>query len=345
MAYEAGAATDLDNLFDKLETFITTHGWTVDRAHDVGSPYTKQPAYHKNACFVQFRYDGSSPHANGLSCGMYQSIAFDGGEKSGNHTDDSGSGSYSAGTPTDSALRSQRSIYEVGDGPFNYWFFEEDSGGIFYVHVVLEAGQGNFRHFGFGIIDKFGDWDTGAGGEYVYGHRMEALSFPSGTTACLLDSGDTVSAEGYDSAATMRIDTFPGAEESTSKWAAVFGRFFEGQASNRDRANNQRNTVCGGARNGPFANAFSIFRGYPGFTGMVPLVPIGCWLGNAKVGVKQVFFIGWQPDVRYVNIGDFEAAEEVTIGSDTWVLFPWQKRGSTTDTSYYAGVAYKKVVA
>ena len=51
------------------------------------------------------------------------------------------------------------------------------------------------------------------------------------------------------------------------------------------------------------------------------------------------------PDARGINIRNFASKQEVTVGSDTWVLFPISKRttAASTDTSYYSGVAYKKV--
>lgn len=350
MAFQSGSATDLDDLFSKLETFITTHGWTVDRAHNAASPYTKQPAYHKNSCYVQFRYDGTSPGALDPTVGVYQSTGFSATQKSGNHTNDSGSGYYTAGTPTFSLLKSVRCIYECGDGPFEYWFFERDDGGsgVYYVHVVIKVRPNEYRHFGFGLIDKFGDWDTGSGGEYVYGHRMEDDGYSNTVTSFLLDGGTgNANTEGYDSPATMRLVSFPGAEQSVSPWCVIFGNPQYQNSSNRDRANNFRNQAIGGMRLGPFSRAFGIFRGYPGFTGMVPTVPNGLWLAQPQTGIKRLFFIGWHADTRFLNIGDFEDEEEVTIGSDTWVMFPLQKRsnqqgGPTNETSLRGGVAYRK---
>ncbi len=346
MAYETGAATDLDDFFSKLETFITTHGWTVDRAYSVGSPYDKQPAYHKNSCYVSFRYNGTSPNVNGRSVGVYQATGFSGTQKSGNHPGDSGCGYYTAGTAGDVSIRANRCLYEIGDGPFNYHFFERDDGGdtVYFVHVVIERSQGNWRHLGFGKIDKFGDWDTGGGGEYVYGHWLDASGYSNTDVSIGLDAGIQVfNSSGFDKCASLRCTTFPGSEQPTATWAAVYGNATPVSAFNRDRANAQRNTVIGGMRSGPFSRPLAIFRGYPGFTGMVPMVPIGLWMTNPTVGVKRIYFIGWQADVRFLNVGDFEDAEEVTVGSDTWIFFPIQKRSTTVaDGSLYGGVAYLK---
>lgn len=346
MAYQTGAATDLDDLFSKLDTFVAANGWTVDRVYNAGSPYTKMPSYHKLSCYVQFRYDGSSPAAEGRSCGIYQSTGFSGTQKSGNHPGDSGNGYYTAGTPADTSIQNDRCIRGIGEGPFTYHFFERDdgSGDTFYVHVAVEISQANWRHFGFGLIDKFGDWDTGGGGEYVYGQWMDPNGYSNSDVTFGLDAGmQLANTTGYNRCATMRVTTFPGSEQPTATWAAVHGVANPASTSNRDRANAQRNTVIPGMRSGPFSRPLGIFRGYPGFTGMVPVVPVGCWMTNSTVGVKHIFFIGWQADVRFCNIGDFEDGEEITIGSDTWIFFPLQKKSVVTaDGSVYGGIAYRK---
>ena len=59
------------------------------------------------------------------------------------------------------------------------------------------------------------------------------------------------------------------------------------------------------------------------------------------------FFMGNIPDIRGIDIFNFAPAQEVTIGSDVWILFPQVRRteDNIVGRTYYAGIAYKKVTA
>jgi hypothetical protein len=51
------------------------------------------------------------------------------------------------------------------------------------------------------------------------------------------------------------------------------------------------------------------------------------------------------PDVRGVNIDQFEAGDERVIGGDTWVMFPAFRKGTTgsdTSATKHQGIMYKK---
>lgn len=342
MAYSAGAATDLPDLFSKIETFITANGWTVDEADS----FQGYPCWHKNSCYISFRYDGANPNAAGRSCGIYQSTGYSGtGTKPGAHTNDSGMGYWVAGTAQDSSIDNGRCLYRCGDGPFNYWIFEYDSGGVFYVHVVLEVRQGEYRHFGMGMLEKFGDWGGHAGGEYVYGSRMESSWFSADTTVGL-DGGNTGNnTEAVDSQGSIRVGgSYPGKE--LSDWAGIGSRKTK-YTSSQDRAGVQRSAVLGNGRLGPITGAYGQFTGYPGFTGVIPMSPYDLFFIDFIASPFRTRFLGTWKDVRWLSIANFAAAEEVVIGSDTWVMFPQIKKGTlggTLGDSYYAGIAYRKDV-
>lgn len=342
MAYATGSATDIPDLMSKIETFISANGWTIDEADSVNG----QPAWHKNNCYVSFRYDGTAPQAAGRSMGVYQATGYSGvGTRPGAHTGDSGQGYWASGTPADSSLDGSRCIYTIGDGPFNYWIFEYDSGGVYYIHIVLEVRQGEYRHIGFGMLDKFGDWGGAAGGEYSYGHRMES-SYDSGDSSFGLDAGNQgTSTESVDSAGIIRVGgSYPGKE--LSDWAAISHSQVK-NLSSLDRANVQRSNVVGAVRVGPFPYITGQFTGYPGFTGVIPMTSIHLFMLDVSSVPKQARFLGVQKDMRFCSIANFSAAEEVVIGSDTWVFFPIQKKGTSGGTqgdSYYAGFAYRKDV-
>ena len=49
------------------------------------------------------------------------------------------------------------------------------------------------------------------------------------------------------------------------------------------------------------------------------------------------------PDCRYLNGENFEPSEEISLGPDTWKLFPFIKKASSGVHSGNSFVAYKKV--
>jgi len=340
VAYSTGAATDIPDLMSKIETFISANGWTIDEADS----FQGQPAWHKNSCYVSFRYDGSSPSAFGRSMGVYQATGYSGtGTRPGGHTGDSGCGYWVASVPADSTIDTYRCVYQMGDGPFTYWLFEYDDGTVYYINIVLEVRQGEYRHIGFGMLEKFGDWGGHAGGEYLYGCRNES-GYNSGDSCFGLDSGNTGSStEGTDSAASIRVGgSYPGKE--LSDWATVTSSKTL-YTNSKDRANVQRSGVLGGVRKGAFPAVYGQFTGYPGFTGVIPMTAIELFMIDYTNGRTR--FLGAQKDIRFLSIANFSAAEEVVIGSDTWVMFPILKKGTlmaadAQGDSGYAGFAYRK---
>ncbi len=343
MAYSTGSATDLPDLFDKIETFIAANGWTIDESRSV----SEWPRFHKSNCYVGFRYDGTTPQATGRSMGVYQSKSFDpsparpGSAASG----DSGSGADDqSGTIADSTIDNSRCVYTIGDGPFNYWFFEHDDGTIYYVHIVLEVRQGEYRHFGFGKMTKFGDWGPGAsGGEYAYGCRNES-GITAGDSSYFFEGGNgTANTEAVDSGATILASGLPGSQ--ASDWLNVWAYGAALYTANLDRNGAQRNRGCGQARGGPVWRAQGWFKGYPGFTGIIPLTALSVFY--LDLTNSRSYLLGSMPDVFMCNIAQFDPQEEVVIGSETYVFFPFTKKGtlggaSSSSDSYYYGVAYRK---
>ena len=56
--------------------------------------------------------------------------------------------------------------------------------------------------------------------------------------------------------------------------------------------------------------------------------------------------IGYMDDTAGVNIANYTIGDEITIGPDTWVIFPVERRfitGGDTGLSGFLGVAYRQV--
>jgi len=332
--FQTGAATNLNDVFAQLATFITAQGWIEDEDETNGFP-----SYHRGNVYVQFRYNPTSSGALGRHLGVYQSLGYTPGNNPGSHPQDSGNGAFSSSaTIAETTLDNERHVSNVGDGPFNYWFFEDE----IYVHVVLEVRPGEFRHFGFGEIQKFGSW---TGGEYAYGHTHEfdTAAELSTSAICAMLDGIYNSATGTEElrAATMRLVGLPDQDPATV-WANVWGGI-SGQGL--DQAGNVRANVSGGFRGGFAARALGSYS--PGATGqssigVLPMYPINCWyLDTANTRAR---YIGSMPDVRGMNIASFAPGDEVTVSADTWVVFPLSIKQIGGDRSTgNLGIAYKKV--
>lgn len=333
MSYINEQTTSLADLVSKLNTFLTgTPGWTQDEH----TPASGKWAIHKSTVYVSFRWDTSSPN----HLGVYHALGYTGGNDPGNHPNDSGNGAISG---TDSVIDDQRNV-EIGNSPIQYWCFEDDT----YAHVVVETADSYFTHFGFGILDKLGDW---TGGEYAYGHKKYHAQVPvaiRGAASVLLDglckdndpSGQT-DRELF--AATVHAEGLPN-EGGSSKWAVHMGDQASGDLGT-DRATNARIHFCGGFRGGPIARPFGWFNANSE-KALVPMYPIGSFYWDRTDDSAR--FMGWAKDVRGVNMRYFVGGQELTVGSDTWTVFPtWFKAtgpfGTTLNTSAWQGIAYKKV--
>lgn len=335
MAFDTGSATDLDDLFSTISTFVQSHGWTEDELNTTTGCF----ALHKNSVYVSFRWDAAGT-VNNVS--MHQALGYTGGNEPGDHPDDSGNGYNATTAHTDALLDNERCIRDLGDGPYpSYFIFENDSGPA-YVHVVVEISTDVFRHFGFGELDKFGDWDTASGGEYVYGHYKELSTATATTDTCLLDGlfSDTTGDDDR-RAATVHMEDWPN-QAGTSKWGQIWGNRTSADPDATDATAKVK--VQGGFRSGPVARHFG-WLSAGSTSGLIPMYPVGIFYDDEPNDFA--YFMGWQADVRGINIRFFAPKDTVVIGSDTWYIFPTTQRtlDNVTERSYYQGIAYKRVDA
>ena len=336
MAYETGTATDIADLISKLSTFAVANGWTEDR-RDSGNGII---GLSKNSVFVSGRWDPASHDM--LSLHQANAILPSSGTEPGDVASDSGNGYNTTSSHANTVLDDERHV-ELGPGPYpSYYFFENDSGPA-YIHIVVETSTDSFVHFGFGEIDKVGDGWTG--GEYVYGHNRGFTQWVStGNTHLLSGVTDATNPSLIAQNATIRISGFPNQPVGTV-WGMVSGSARLDARQGTDSAANARVGVQGGFQAGPFSSPWGVFPASK-TSGLIPMYSIGLFYCNNDTE-NHAYFLGWQADVRGVNIRGIAPKEEIVIGSDTWVIFPQTKRNTAAsiDNSTYSGVAYKKVTA
>lgn len=324
MAEETGSASSIQDLADKLVTFAVANGWTEDEHIDAAAG---QATLHQDDCYISLRWDNTDE----TDLALYQSLGWTGSSEPHEMDDDSGNGDVSV------PINSGRRVNFESVGPYtNYWFYASEAT-AFYLHVVVEVDSGRYRHFGFGLLDKIGTW---AGGEYCYGHFLSqnagAIDLPSsGSHSFGLDTLASSTAD----CATLHIEDFEG-QTVDEKWA-VLGQMSSGGV---DRAGEDRLACMGGSRGGWWGYAL-------GWMPMVrlnaykPFTPIPVFYRDVSASPDTWILLGHQSDVMIVNMRHFNPGDEITVGGDTWVVFPWVRKQYLevdTEESWNAGIAYRK---
>lgn len=328
MAYLSGSYSSLDDLMTQLSTWLgTTLGtWTIDELSIV----TDRLQVHHTAganIFVQFAWTATD-------IAVHQSLAYTGGGAPGTHPNNSGNGGTTNGNRRVSGL----------DAAGNFYFFSNFGAVSDFFYVVLEYETGKYRHFGAGELagaHKNGDWTGGAfayGAEWATG--ISDIDTPrSSQHSFLLDGLASVANE----AATIHMEGFQNGP-ANSKWGVIGLMTL---TPGNDTAGNGRYVVQGGARGGPHIEAFMPF--VPAVnTGIVPGIPIKLYAINTTPAPDRAYLLGTMPDCRMISIGAFDPAAEITIGSETWKIFPAARKQYTaggagnTEESWNMGVIYRK---
>lgn len=338
MAYENSTAADISDLMTKLSTFATANGWTLNES---GSD---RRFLSKNNVYVSFRWATTSPTA----VAIYQATGYAAGPAPGSQANDSGNG-YVPGTFNDANVKTSRYV-PMTNSSMTYWFFENDASPA-YIHVVVTldgTASNKFAHFGFGELTKQGTW---TGGEYAYGQYVPTsnqgndIANTSEQFSCVLDGGlGASSPTTYRTfAATLRMENLPGQAAST-RWGVVYG----GDTPGTDRSgSNVRYNIQGGFRAGPVAATFARFM-TTSTTGLTAMYPINLYYDRGLVSsVRQWYPLGYMADVRGIDITNYSEGQELTVGADTWVVFPasYKIAVSSVNATKNTGVAYKKVTA
>jgi len=333
MAYQTGTSTTIEDLLQQLSTFLVANGWTEDFA-TTGDPGII--GFSKNGIFVAFQYTEAT---NSGTLAVYQNLSNDDGTNVWLSTGDSGNGVASL---TASTFESSRNVNRIAGPHAAYHFFEQDSNPA-YCHIVLEVDTNLFRHFGFGEIEKIGDWQ---GGEYCYGHdwRQAASQIDSPISSAHTLGLDANSAgAGQTHYATMHVRDQP-EQAAADRWAGVGtrGNFPQGL----DRAGNDKLPCIGGTRGG-INSQMSPFR-ISQLTAFKPLIPIVVHMANTSPAPDASRLLGTQPDVRLVNMANLDPSEQFVIAGETWFVFPWVRKQflqNDTEESWNGGLAYRQETA
>lgn len=306
-----------------LIPFVEDLGWTV---HTDQSFSQRSLGFSKNMCHVQIKFWTGSTAYQEFS--LSQSLGYVRGEDAGSHPGDSGSGPDGIFLAD---ILAGRGVQGMADTPGTCWFF----GGDDYVHVVVERDD-RYRHWGFGHLNKFGQW---SGGEYCYGHRtVESGSSPdSEDHSLLLEGRPALGNRAYGSTVLLR----GGLENLPNGWAwGILGE--DDEAPGTDSEGNARASLMGGTVGTLFGATHGSNR-IPGtyVPGQwVPMYQNCVWYFSGS-GSNTVQYLGTQPDVACLNLGPFTNHQEIVVGQDRWKLFPATRR--VADSTGNLGVAYRMV--
>lgn len=311
MAYAEQVPATIEDAINKIATFAVAAGWVQHRNTLAGSNRT-----------VTLRKGGAYIHLWNVDQTFLRlrgSIGYDGGQ-----------------APTTQPNQSTNiAISNLGAGPFTRMFLFSDELPSPHVHVVIEVSGGVFRHISFGEITKIGTWtggtyfdasrwgDTASNAANGWNSWNHAL-FDTGTNSSVSSRGDMwvdVPDDGKSNAWATQLDS-ASHFYITGLWGGI-GNNGEGL----------------GRMTTQFAN-----RNVAPFSGQVTL-------GTIRADVRRTggFYspVGVFPNARYLNIERFAPAQEITVGSDTWKVFPLVRKGTSPNNSEsYSGnhgFAFKKV--
>jgi len=320
LQYETGTPTSPEDLVNKLQTFAATHGWTVDDYDATENECTM----HSNNCYVHMKWADSGTEIN-----LCQSLGYTADNEVDNMPNDSGNGSATVGNE-------RRVDFDAAGSYTAYHFFASDAAPR-YIHIVVEVSSGIFRHFGFGTINKFNDW---TGGEYVYGHIWQAdVDNPQAAQNYL-------GLDGFSSAPNADVATLHmegvGDQGVSDKWAVV--KNTTPASAGTDTAGEARWVVYGGWRAGLYSYQYQAFHNSV-LNAYVPIYPYTLFYRNSTPVPDEWIYLGVQQNIGGINMDGFSPGDEVTLGGETWKIFPWVRKQylkNSTQESWNAGVAYRK---
>ena len=342
------------DLITKLDTYLATVGWTSERldtstAVTTGGEWAMRHTASTNIRFAA-SWDGAGT-PNEMAIYQYVDQAYVVGDRPWGQDHDSGNGDSDTTTPEDG-----RHVI-LGTSPIQYWAFTPDDAKQ-YAHIVVEYEAGKFSHFGFGILEKKGDW---TGGEYAYGQRnnLSATNNPNRPGASYLidgrceDNGDTGGpVNGMELfAATIHCEGLP-SQVANGMWAVSVGGDLGGHQTDfgNDRQSNDgsssdtgRVMFIDGYRHGPWMIATARSSQASGLEGIMNMWPIAPRYVTESDGSGDVYGpMGFMPDVFGCNIAAAIAPGTILTddAGDSYSIFPANEHG-TSGTSGNFGVAYK----
>lgn len=318
MAYATGSASSCANVLQSLATFCTSYGWTVDNNAAYSGGWWL--AIHKGTCYLNFQV----PSGDGL---IYVSGATGFSSSSAPNAQANSSNQF--------ACNPGQTASGVNPGPYvAYHFFSSTSGT--YLHCVIEVTSNVFAHFHTGQLNTVGGASPAI---YVSPSNWIRYSPSSPSDNYPSDPDTSYNVKPFCSnynASVANNAAVACTVDSSFRWFPFYGGTSPGRMGALGDDYFQAGNWSVSAEH----------RSPNTFNGVAVLTPITFFVERAAGNIYSL--IGEAPDVRFVNMKNNNAKDEITLGSDVWKLFPIIANNPTINvggaavSSYPYGLAFKK---
>jgi hypothetical protein len=338
MGFYSGTSTGPNDLIDKLRIALLAESWTVDDFSAVGAGYrlhVHKTASDSTVMYFNFRSaiaetgttlitEDNAGDTNGtVTAGLIinGSTGYDGGElwhKQPGYPQNVNNSNKSFGN-----VMSPMSLTAI---PAYYFFFNGDS-----VHIIVEITSGKFQFMSFGMIVKQG---TITGGQFFtasLGSHSPYLDYngPLNHDSSRYFVNNPYIALDVDGAVYLNVD-------SLASWRNAGVR----------SSNPQIIFPCPGpgviSENFSKSGMASFFwsTSPDAYNAMAAMCPIDIFLRRSDANYS---LIGRPEGVRFLNVANYEPAEEIAYGDETWKVFHANGVAGTPQ-NMYTGFAFLKVV-
>jgi hypothetical protein len=214
-----------------------------------------------------------------------------------------------------------------------YYFFQDGDTVI----VLVEYTAAKFQWFCFGCLEKQGVYTGGqffSGSLGSYEPTFQYLSAPLTQTMFLTIAYDSLV---YGNGAVyVEVDSQNGWRSSGYLGGSGTGTGYKSLILSGVKANDSTKTSSNSGNNSLIALFFSRS---PNFYNA--LAPFAASYFLLKRSSGNFSLIGWPKSIRHINVTNYNPAEEITLGADTWMIFPEHSKADADPT---IGFAVKKVV-
>lgn len=312
--YATGTPTSLSDFLNSLATFATSAGWTVDfngvPAFAGATDYYL--AVHKGGTYLGYYVPNTAAPLGTLYISFWAATGYAAATLP---------SAQAGASPFDAAM------YPPPPGPYNaYHFFSTATGGINYLHCLLEYQAGNFLHIHGGKLNPVGGATPAT---YITATQWSGLTGVNASNDSGVGGGNYTpfTAEGG-GGAPYRCFQLRATVDAVARW------FYPNNAS----PGRAIGSVRAGSRN---VHAFQ--RSPNTFNELSVLMPLSLYVERISGNIYS--YIGDVIDMRWISLANYQAKDEITIGSDTWKVFPViskQPFGSPTAATANYGFAFRK---
>lgn len=338
MAYETGTSTGPSDLLDKLRVFLVAQGWTVngwaDDTYNYSTPSGidgtgKRLHVQKNAADGTVMYFNFRSAIRGLVVSNSFATSMSGryyGELTGIAVN--GSTGYNGSSHWDQqpgAPAFANGVVELSTVaiPSYHFFADGDT-----VNVVVEYGAGKYQFLSFGCLEKQGAY---TGGQFFSGSFASDQFYRNWTVSGWYVPHyftNTDSAGGISGSVYVNVDGTASWRKADSTTKEIVMPCVAGQRAN---ATYMRGGLC----NFFWSKSPNFYNG---------LAAMGVLYVLLKRSDGNYSLLGWPKNIRSLNIVNYAAGQELTYGSETWLVFPASLEDETQTLNKNVGFAYKKVV-